>query len=124
MASSTTIIHIKRAYEAASQTDGHRILVDKLWPRGVQKQKAQFQSWHKELAPSSELRKWFNHEADKWPEFQKKYKVELSNNKEALQALIQEVKLHPVVTLIFAAKDEKHNNAVVLRTVILDNIKK
>ena len=124
MASPKTFIQLKRAYTPAEKTDGWRILVDKLWPRGVKKQDADFNSWHKEIAPTDSLRKWFNHDQDKWPEFQKKYSTELSQNEQALDELIKEVKQHTVVTFIFAARDEAHNNAVVLREVILSALKK
>ena len=121
---SNPIIQIKRAYAPATTQDGWRILVDRLWPRVSKKETAQVKDWDKNVAPSTELRKWFGHEEDKWPEFQKKYKLELKENKTALESLIELVKKHPVVTLLYAAKDDSHNNAVVLREVLINMLKK
>lgn len=122
--SGTPKIQLKRAYTPASDEDGWRILVDRLWPRGISKADAHIKDWFKEIAPTDELRKWFGHEVKKWPEFQKKYKQELKDNKAALPALLEAVQKHPVVTFVFAAKDAEHNNAVVLRDVLLTTIKK
>lgn len=107
------MIQIKRAYEAASPDDGFRILVDRLWPRGVAKEEANIYQWAKNLAPSTELRKWFGHDPNKWEEFQGRYLVELENQREKL-AEIAKFSLDNPVTLVFAAKDEMHNEAVVL----------
>lgn len=109
-------IQLKRAYDAYSQQDGFRVLVDKLWPRGVSKEQAHIDLWLKEVAPSTELRKWFNHELDKWPEFQQRYLAELQGN-EALQRLQEQAQQSPL-TLVFAAKDQAHNNAVVLKQLL------
>ena len=107
-------IMLKRAYEQPSDQDGTRILVDGMWPRGVSKQQAQIDLWPKELAPSKELRKWFGHDADKWSEFQTRYFQELQTHAEAVNTVIDQVQKGPV-TLVYAAKDTEHNNAVALK---------
>jgi uncharacterized protein YeaO (DUF488 family) len=109
-------IFLKRAYEPPATADGTRILVDRLWPRGVTKAKAGIDLWLKELAPSTELRKWFGHDPEKWPEFQKKYRAELKGNP-ALPEL-RKLCRDGDVTLVYAAKDESHNDAVVLRQLL------
>ncbi|HEY8189124.1 MAG TPA: DUF488 domain-containing protein [Micavibrio sp.] len=110
-------VHIKRAYAQPDQKDGVRILVDRLWPRGLAKEKAKIDLWLKEIAPSAELRMWFGHDPDKWAEFKKRYRAELKKNGEQTAILKAAMKKGPV-TLIYAAKDEEHNNAVVLRDVL------
>jgi uncharacterized protein YeaO (DUF488 family) len=105
---------IKRAYQDPEDEDGYRILVDRLWPRGVSKDKAKFDLWMKEIAPSNELRKWFGHEHGKWVEFKNKYIAELSEKQELIKQLFDLEKINKIVTMIYAAKDEKQNNAVVL----------
>ncbi len=107
-------IKIKRVYEPSEKSDGFRILVDRLWPRGIKKEDADFDVWLKEIAPSVELRKWFNHEPEKWEAFHKKYSTELKHLP-ALEELLEHVKKHKTVTLIYGAKDELHNQAVVLK---------
>jgi uncharacterized protein YeaO (DUF488 family) len=109
-------ISLKRAYEPAARTDGMRILVDRLWPRGVTKSKAAIDLWLKDLAPSTELRKWFGHDPEKWPEFQTKYRAELKGN-HALSELRKHCR-EGHITLVYAAKDELHNDAVVLKQVL------
>ncbi len=107
-------IKLKRIYEAAEKSDGTRVLVDRLWPRGVSKVEAQLDLWLKDVAPSSELRKWFGHDPDRWAEFQRRYRRELSKNHEAVEqlaALAHKGRL----TLLYGAKDETHNEAVVLK---------
>ncbi|MBV6493537.1 MAG: hypothetical protein LDLANPLL_01560 [Turneriella sp.] len=111
-------IKIKRVYKAADKGDGFRILVDRLWPRGLSKEKAHVGLWFKDVAPTNELRKWFAHDVEKWPEFQKRYKAELSTNKAALAELKTIIKKEKNVTLLFSASDEKHNNAVVLAKIL------
>jgi len=106
-------VKIKRIYEQPEKADGLRILVDRLWPRGVKKESAELDSWMKEVAPTPDLRKWFNHEPAKWDEFKARYIHELKHN-EALDALLEKVKDHKVVTLLYAAKDEHYNHAAVL----------
>ncbi|HEX9511201.1 MAG TPA: DUF488 domain-containing protein [Puia sp.] len=105
---------IKRVYEKPGKEDGKRILVDRLWPRGLTKEKASIDLWLKEIAPSTELRKWFGHDPDKWKEFQKRYHQELKNNKDQVSILKEEIK-KGVVTLVYGAKDEEHNEALVLK---------
>lgn len=105
---------IKHASEPASKADGARILIDRLWPRGQSKEKLQLTTWVKDVAPSTELRKWFGHDPDKWEEFRKRYRAELDANPDAvaeLQGLLQE---HRTATLLFMARDAEHCNATVL----------
>jgi uncharacterized protein YeaO (DUF488 family) len=104
---------IKRVYEKPEKEDGFRILVDRLWPRGLTKEKAKVDLWLKEIAPSTELRKWFAHDREKWEEFKKRYLSELKKNKEPVAQLKEKIK-EGNVTLIYAAKDETHNEAQVL----------
>jgi uncharacterized protein YeaO (DUF488 family) len=111
-------IKIKRIYEKFSPKDGLRILVDRLWPRGIKKEEAKIDLWFKEIAPSDKLRKWFKHDVSKWEEFKKRYKEEIEQNKESLEKLIEIIKKKRVVTLVFSAKDKEHNNAVILREVL------
>ena len=107
-------IRIKRVYEQPSHEDGKRILVDRLWPRGLSKEKASVDLWLKDIAPSTELRKWFDHDPSKWDEFKQRYLSELKENSEAVQTLKEELKKGQV-TLVYAAKDEEHNDALVLQ---------
>lgn len=107
-------LSVKRVYEMPAENDGFRILIDRLWPRGLSKEKAQVDLWLKEIAPSAELRKWFNHESEKWPVFKIKYKAEIAENAEAVNILKNMLEKHKKVTLVFGAKDEEHNDAVVL----------
>lgn len=111
------MIHIKRVYEKPSSKDGKRILVDRLWPRGLTKEEIAVTLWLKDVAPSTELRKWFAHDPEKWVEFQKRYKEELKENPEAMESLQKECKGH-VVTLVYGARDETHNGAVVLKKIL------
>jgi uncharacterized protein YeaO (DUF488 family) len=111
-------LKIKRVYDAPAKSDGKRILVDRLWPRGLTKAAAKVDSWQKEIAPSTELRKWFAHEVEKWPEFQRRYRAELKNNSETLDELKKEMKKGNT-TLVYGAKDEEHNAAVVLLKYLL-----
>lgn len=106
-------IRLKRAYESPAKSDGTRVLVDRLWPRGLTKERAAVDLWLKEIAPSTELRKWFGHDPEKWKEFQSRYKTELRNNAAAVEALRTKANKGPV-TLIYAARDEEHNEARVL----------
>lgn len=107
-------IKIKRVYEKPDKEDGIRILVDRLWPRGLTKEKAGVDLWLKELAPSTELRKWFDHDPAKWNEFRKRYILELNQNKEQVFLMNEQLK-NGRVTLVYGAKDEEHNEAVVLK---------
>ena len=107
-------IKIRRVYEEANKEDGKRILVDRLWPRGLTKAKAKVDLWLKDISPSTELRKWFGHEASRWQEFKRRYSTELKRNNKELSALEQLTKTASV-TLVYGAKDEQHNGAVVLK---------
>jgi uncharacterized protein YeaO (DUF488 family) len=106
-------IRIKRVYEEPTKDDGKRILVDRLWPRGLTKEKARVDLWLKDVAPSNELRKWFAHDPKKWPEFKRKYVEELKTQAAPLATLRHEASQGPV-TLLYGARDEEHNEAVVL----------
>ncbi len=105
---------IKRVYQQAEIEDGIRILVDRLWPRGLTKEKARVDLWLKDVAPSTELRKWFGHEPAKWDTFKERYLQELKNNEKQTSILKEQLEMG-VVTLLFASKDEEHNEAVVLK---------
>jgi uncharacterized protein YeaO (DUF488 family) len=108
------MIRLKRAYEKALKEDGLRILVERLWPRGVSKEKAAIDLWLKDLAPSAELRRWYGHDPNKWPEFRKRYLAELRQSGEAIKQLEAQVKKGKV-TFVYAAADEQHNSALVLK---------
>ena len=112
------MIKIKRVYENSSLDDGFRILVDKLWPRGVSKEKANLDLWIKEVAPSDDLRKWFSHDPQKWKEFKRRYGIELKNKHNVLNKIKYIEKENDTITLIYSAKDENHNNAVVLEDIL------
>ena len=108
------MIRLKRAYEAASADDGLRILVERLWPRGLSKQNAKIELWLKDLAPSTELRQWYSHDPALWPEFRKRYRAELKGRGDLL-VLLKHVVQKQTVTFVFAASDEERNSAVVLK---------
>ena len=110
-------VKIKRVYEEPSDTDGKRILVDRLWPRGMTKEKAAIDLWLKDIAPSTTLRKWFAHDPEKWSEFKRKYLVELSNNTVQV-SILKDYLIKGKVTLVYGAKDEKHNEAQVLLEIL------
>ncbi len=113
------MIRIKRVYDAPVTDDGERILVDRLWPRGVTRQAAHIASWIKDIGPSAELRKWFGHDPSRWEEFQKRYERELRDpGKQAVLRDLAERSRRGVVTLVFGARDELHNNAMVLKHLI------
>lgn len=112
-----TTISIKRIYEVPQSEDGFRVLVDRIWPRGMTKEKAALDLWAKDIAPSSALRKWFNHDIFKWSEFENRYRGELVNNEAAILELMQKAARRHV-TLLYGARDEQHNQAVVLRDFI------
>src|ERR1700721_2043152 len=107
-------LRTKRVYDQPGDDDGRRILVDRLWPRGLSKEKARVDLWLKEVAPSTELRKWFGHDPGKWPEFKARYKAELKHNTAQLPLLKRAVVRGPA-TLLYGAKDTEHNEAVVLQ---------
>jgi uncharacterized protein YeaO (DUF488 family) len=110
-------VRLKRAYEAASADDGYRVLVDRLWPRGVSRSRAQLDQWEKELAPSSELREWFGHEPGRFPEFRRRYVDELRANARRVGELRRRAR-SGTVTLVYSAHDSQHNDAVVLAEVL------
>ena len=112
------MIKIKRAYQQPEEKDGFRILVDRLWPRGISKENAKVDMWLKDIAPSNELRKWFGHDYDKWYEFQKRYIEELKNKNQLINQIKELEKEYNTLTLVYGAKDEEHNNAVILRDKI------
>ncbi len=111
-------VKLKRAYGPSSGNDGKRILIDRLWPRGLKKADAAIDEWLKELAPSTALRKWFGHDPARWPEFRRRYLRELKHHPEELDRLRILARQGPI-TLVFAARDEAHNDAVVLRELLL-----
>lgn len=113
-------IKIKRVYEPASDDDGMRILVDRIWPRGITKSRANLDSWMPDIAPSSDLRRWFNHDPEKWTQFTRRYANQLRKNKEGIRTLYEKVAKGPV-TLLYAAKDEQHNNAAALRRFLVSS---
>ncbi|TDU43015.1 uncharacterized protein YeaO (DUF488 family) [Gelidibacter sediminis] len=110
-------IHIKRIYDQPAKDDGYRVLVDRIWPRGISKKDAHLDDWLKEIAPSTPLRKWFDHEPEKFEAFSNKYKIELENKSEILTTLRNKVKSR-TLTLLYGAKDTEHNQAVVLKEVL------
>ncbi|WDI32683.1 DUF488 family protein [Hyphococcus flavus] len=110
-------IKLKRAYEAPVREDGKRILVERLWPRGVTKGEAALDDWFKEIAPSPQLRKWYGHEPARWPEFQKRYRAELEANKDEV-ARLHSICKNGTVTFVYAAKDEERNSAAVLKAFL------
>lgn len=112
-------VRLKRIYEPPDPSDGYRVLVDRVWPRGVSKDKAAVDEWAKELAPSTELRKWFGHDPERFREFRTRYRRELARSAEALAALRKRSKRQRV-TLVYSAKDEQHNQAVVLREYLTE----
>ncbi|MBS1840503.1 MAG: DUF488 family protein [Acidobacteria bacterium] len=109
---------VRRVYEPAKKNDGYRVLVDRIWPRGLTKARAHVDLWLKEVAPSTELRKWFGHEPEKWPEFQKRYRAELKNAPETLAHLRTLEKGRKKVTLLYGAKNEEMNQAVALLGIL------
>lgn len=111
-------LRLKRAYDPATPDDGMRILVDRLWPRGISKERAALHDWMKDIAPSAELRQWFGHDPARWVEFQRRYKAELRQHVEELDRIRSLAKAQ-TVTLIYSAHDEKHNDAVVLKDVLM-----
>ncbi|MBN9071313.1 MAG: DUF488 domain-containing protein [Rhizobiales bacterium] len=110
-------LRIKRVYEAPADDDGLRVLVDRLWPRGLKKQEAAVDLWLKEIAPSTELRRWFGHDPEKWTEFRRRYRAELDGKKEELETLRRRADERRV-TLLYGARDEEHNQAVVLKDLL------
>jgi uncharacterized protein YeaO (DUF488 family) len=116
-------VKLKRAYEPAAQSDGLRILVDRLWPRGVSKAEAAVDRWEKDISPTTALRKWFGHDPARWPEFHSRYAAEVREHPETLRRLRALARRHPI-TLVYSAHDEVHNDAVVLRDLVLGRASK
>ncbi len=114
------MIKVKRVYDEVGKDDGKRVLVDKLWPRGIKKDEIKIDLWLKEVAPSTELRKWFSHDSTRWKEFCKRYKEELRMDEEKKIALSELTKIatREKLTLVYSAKDKEHNNAVVLKKLL------
>ena len=122
MATSSFTIQTKRVYEEAHEKDGARVLVDRLWPRGLSKERAHVDLWLKEIAPSNELRRWFGHDPAKFEEFRQRYKAELkSESGQAALSKLREMTKRQHVTLVYAAHDSEHSNAVVLRDMLVQN---
>ena len=119
---STKQFGIKRIYKDPSQNDGYSVLIDRLWPRGVSKEEARLDEWLKEIAPSTKLRKWFNHEPGKFDEFTRRYKGELTNREKEVKHLFEVTAVNQQVTLLYAAKDEEHNHALVLKEFLEEQI--
>lgn len=107
-------IHIKRIYDPPARSDGCRVLVDRIWPRGVSKADAKLDEWLKEIAPSSELRKWFGHDPERFAEFRRRYRAELKRNTESVEQIQTLARKHKRLTLLYGARDNTHNQAVVL----------
>jgi uncharacterized protein YeaO (DUF488 family) len=114
-------LRLKRAYEPPAPEDGVRVLVDRLWPRGLSKEKAAIDHWMKDIAPSAELRKWFGHDPERWPEFRRRYREEL-RRQGALLTQLCDLAEGGAVTLVYAAHDEAHNDAVVLREALVNGL--
>ena len=117
------MLKLKRAYEPAAPDDGRRFLVERLWPRGVTKRALRLDAWLKELSPTPQLRKWFNHDPKKWSEFQTRYRRELKRNGQALEDLLQSAR-EGTITLVYAARDSERNSAQVLREYIEKKLRK
>ena len=114
-------IRIKRAYDPPEPGDGTRLLVDRLWPRGLRKEDTALQGWEKDLAPSTGLRQWFGHDPARWEEFRRRYLAEMALNPEPFEA-VRKLARSGTVTLVYAARDEAHNHALVLRDFLLGNV--
>lgn len=117
------MIYIKRVYEPPAKSDGIRFLVERLWPRGVKKVDLKIDGWIRDVAPSTELRKWFNHDASRWEEFQQRYRAELDEHTDAWQPILETAKKDDV-TLLFSSRDTEHNNVVALKAYLDDHLRK
>jgi len=107
-------VRLKRAYEPPAKSDGHRYLVDRIWPRGVSRDEAELEDWLKEIAPSNELRKWFDHDPERWAEFRRRYMSELKQHRDELRELARQA-ADIRITLVYGARDQEHNQAIVIR---------
>ncbi len=116
------MVKIKRVYDPPSRDDGKRILIDRLWPRGLKKERAHIDEWIKELAPSTELRKWFHHDPEKWGEFRKRFFSELQAQQDAVDAIVNAARKGPV-TLLFQSREVRYNNAVALKEYLETNMR-
>ena len=116
------LLKTKRVYESAEVSDGVRFLVDRLWPRGIKKEKLEMKAWLKDVAPSPELRKWFAHDPDKWQEFERRYRAELEANSNAWKPILEAAKQGDV-TLLYSARDTEHNSALLLKTFLEEQMK-
>jgi uncharacterized protein YeaO (DUF488 family) len=119
------MVHLKRAYEPEATGDGHRVLVERLWPRGLKKERAHLDEWLKDVAPSDALRKWFHHDPDRWTEFEARYLRELGTEaaRAAIDGLVRRAEAG-TVTLVYASRDERHNNAVVLKRLLESRLRR
>ena len=117
------MLKTKRVYESAEASDGTRFLVDRLWPRGIKKEKLEMKAWLKDVAPSPKLRKWFAHDPAKWEEFQQRYRAELESNPGAWQPILEAAKQRNV-TLLYSARDTEHNSAVLLKAYLKEQMKR
>ncbi|HTI92162.1 MAG TPA: DUF488 family protein [Puia sp.] len=117
-----TAIRIRRIYDLSVKEDGYRVLVDRLWPRGIKKEAGAFDEWAKDLAPSADLRKWFDHDPQHWPEFQKRYREELKAN-EAVKEFVKAHAGKKTITLLYAAKSEEYNHAIILQEYLRSGFK-
>jgi len=115
------MIRIKRVYDAPAKEDGARFLVERLWPRGMKKESLHMTAWYKEVAPSNELRRWFSHDPDKWKDFQRRYRAELTANRAAWEPLLNAAEQGDI-TLLYSAHDTEHNNAVVLEAYLEERL--
>ena len=117
------MLKTKRVYEPAEPGDGVRFLVDRLWPRGIKKEKLEMEAWLKDVAPSPSLRRWFSHDSAKWAEFQKRYRAELESNPDGWHPILQAAQQEDV-TLLYSARDTEHNSAVLLKEFLQEQMKK
>lgn len=113
------MLQIKRVYEDPEPSDGFRVLTERLWPRGVSKERAALDQWLKSIAPSNDLRKWFSHDPDKWKEFKERYRRELFGS-EAVTEMLEIIEEHDTVTMVYASKDEEYNSTVLLKEFLED----
>jgi uncharacterized protein YeaO (DUF488 family) len=116
------VIRIKRTYDPPARSDGRRILVERLWPRGMKKESLAADAWMKEVAPSTQLRTWFGHRAERWEEFRRRYRAELDANPAAWKPLLEAAAKPRTVTLLYSARDTVHNGAVVLRDYLAERV--
>jgi uncharacterized protein YeaO (DUF488 family) len=116
------MLKVKRAYEVAARSDGKRFLVERLWPRGIKKSDLQIDAWLKDVAPSTELRRWFSHDPAKWQKFRRRYSAELERNPQSWQPIIEAAR-QKTVTLIYSSHDSEHNNAVALRDYLANKLR-